>query len=268
MSTRIDGVETGPLSPFGLALSARAPGQDLRVLPALRLRALAEENGLLVLRGFAPLPRDAFVAYAAAMGEIYPWDTGAVLELVAHAEPKNYRFATGSVPLHWDGAFRDRAPSFQFFQCLRAPHPGTGGETQFCDTTRVVARASPRERARWDDVAITYEAERAAPRGGAVTARLISPHPRTGRPTLRLALPPDEGTSPDNPAELRVEGMSPVEGARLVAGLRERLHLPAHSYLHAWRDGDFLIADNHALLHGRSPFSACSPRHLQRLHLW
>jgi alpha-ketoglutarate-dependent taurine dioxygenase len=268
MSTRIDDVGKGAeLCPFGLEIVARAPGEDLSRLPGPRLRAMAEDHGLLLLRGFAPLSRDALVAYAATMGEIYTWDTGAVLDLVAHAQPKNYLFAPGSVPLHWDGAFRERAPSLQFFQCLRAPLPGTGGETQFCDTTRVLSRASPRERARWEDVAITYATERVAHYGGTFTARLVSPHPRSGRPTLRLGLPSDEDTSPENPVEVRVEGMSPVAGAMLVAGLRERLYLPAHCYVHAWRDGDFLIADNHALLHGRRAFSACSPRHLQRVHL-
>jgi alpha-ketoglutarate-dependent taurine dioxygenase len=255
------------LRPFGLQIDALSPGQGLAALPGPRLRALVEESGLLVLRGFAPLSREAFVAYAATLGELYAWETGVVLELVAHAEPKNYLFATGSVPLHWDGAFRETAPSFQFFQCLRAPHPGTGGETQFCDTRRVLARASPRERALWEDVAITYSTDKVAHYGGTFTARLVSLHPRSGRPTLRLGLPADEETSPENPVQVEVQGMSPVEGARLVATLRERLYLPESCYVHAWRDGDFVIADNHALLHGRRPFSACSPRHLQRVHL-
>lgn len=268
MSTRIYDIGTGTaLRPFGLEVQARAPGQDLRALAGPRLRALAEESGLLVLRGFAPLSRDALLAHAGTVGEVYTWDTGAVLELVAHAEPKNYRVATGGVPLHWDGAFRERAPSLQLFQCLRAPHPGTGGETQFCDTRRVLVRASPRERARWEEVTITYSTEEVSREGGTFSARLVSLHPHTGRPTLRLGLPSDEETSPETPVEVRVEGMSTMEGAQLIAGLRERLYLPAYCYAHTWRDGDFLIADNHAMLHGRRPFSACSPRHLQRVHL-
>jgi alpha-ketoglutarate-dependent taurine dioxygenase len=28
-----------------------------------------------------------------------------------------------------------------------------------------------------------------------------------------------------------------------------------------------LIADNHALLHGRRPFQQAAPRHLQRVHI-
>lgn len=263
----IESASTSGIDPFGLLVEAGHDGGDIRDLPGPALRAAVEAHGLVVLRGFGRLSREAFVRHAATLGEIYPWEFGAVLDLVAHEEPKNYLFANGSVPLHWDGAFREEAPGLQFFQCVRAPLPGTGGETQFCDTTRVVARASPAQRALWESISITYSTEKIAHYGGSFTARLVSRHPRTGRPTLRLGLPNDEETAPQNPVHIRVEGMSASDGEALISGLRELLYRPEHCYAHTWRDGDFLIADNHALVHGRRAFAAHSPRHLQRIHL-
>jgi hypothetical protein len=93
------------LEPFGLALQAESPGQGVRDLPVERLRALARHEGVLVLRGFAPLGgREEFQDYAAGWGDLLTWDFGAVLDLVVHDESRNYLFTNGSVPFHWDGA--------------------------------------------------------------------------------------------------------------------------------------------------------------------
>jgi alpha-ketoglutarate-dependent taurine dioxygenase len=255
------------LAPFGALIEARSPERDLRGVDGTSLRAMAERHGLVVLRGFSPLPREAFVAYAATLGEIYTWEFGAVLDLVAHDDPKNYLFARGSVPFHWDGAFREEVPGLQIFQCVRAPLPGHGGETEFCDTTRVVARATAAERARWEPIVISYATEKVAHYGGSIYVRLLARHPRTGARTLRIGLPNDAETSPENPVAIRVVGLADEESDAFLAGMRERLHDPEHCYTHAWRDGDFLVADNHALVHGRRAFVADAPRHLERVHV-
>jgi alpha-ketoglutarate-dependent taurine dioxygenase len=254
------------IEPFGLLVEASRLGEDLRAICGPALRAAAERRGLVLLRGFAPLSGEELVACAAAMGRVYTWEFGALLDLVAHEVPRNYLFSRGSVPFHWDGAFREEAPALQLFQCLRAPASG-GGETEFCDTRRVLRAASPSQRARWEGLSITYRTDKVAHYGGTFTARLCSRHPRTGEATLRIGLPNDEHTSPENPVDVHVDGLPPEEGAAILAELREMLHQPELCLTHAWRDGDFLLADNHALVHGRRAFTAASPRHLQRVHL-
>jgi alpha-ketoglutarate-dependent taurine dioxygenase len=256
------------LEPFGLILEARSPGQDLREVPAERLRALAWEEGVLVLRGFAPLGgREEFQDYAAAWGDLLTWDFGAVLDLVVHDEPRNYLFTNGNVPFHWDGAFARAVPSFLLFQCVQAPLPGTGGETLFCHTSRLWHDATAAQRARWGRLELTYATEKVAHYGGRVTAPLAARHPVTGQPTLRYAEPPDEGTAELNPLVVEAPGLSAAELADLLTELRAALYDPRHCYAHAWREGDFLVADNHLLLHGRHPFRSHSPRHLQRVHV-
>src|SRR5262249_36023595 len=125
------------LEPFGLVLQAEEAGQDLRRLPVEELRDLARQEGVLVLRNFAPLGREDLVSCAANWGDILTWDSGAVLDLVVHDEPRNHLFTNGNVPFHWDGAFARAVPSFQLFQCLQAPLPGTCGQTLFCHTARL-----------------------------------------------------------------------------------------------------------------------------------
>ncbi len=255
------------LTPFGWQLEAVHPGQDLRKIPIERLRALTQEHRLLVLRGFSLLDREALPAYCATWGELLVWNFGTVLNLCVQDAPRNYLFTNGSVPFHWDGAFAEHVPSFEFFQCLRAPLPGTGGETLFCDTTRIWQALTPAQRAVWEQVAITYTTDKVAHYGGQVTAKLVSRHPVTGETILRYGEPANAHTSDLNPFHLDVQGVPQTEVPALLEQLRESLYAPEFCYTHAWRDGDIVIADNHALLHARHAFRAHSPRHLQRVHI-
>lgn len=253
--------------PFGCVVHAGRPGQDLREIPVGDLRSLAMEHRLVVLRGFAMFATETFADYCATWGMLLKWNFGHVLDLKVHEEPKNYLFTNGSVPFHWDGAFAEAVPSFQCFQCLKAPLPGSGGETTFADTMTVWRDADADVRSLWDGISITYATEKLAHYGGRITARLVGRHPLLGEPTLRYNEPPDAQTSPLNTPTLEVDGAAPMQVNALLSNLRERLYSPRHCYAHAWNDGDFLIADNHALLHGRRAFLSHSPRHLQRVHI-
>jgi alpha-ketoglutarate-dependent taurine dioxygenase len=255
------------LTPFGRLLQARCVGQDLRTLPVGPLRELTQERRLLVLRGFARLDRETLPAYCATWGEILVWDFGTVLELIVHDTPQNYLFTNGSVPYHWDGAFAERTPHFEFFQCLQAPLAGTGGETLFCDTTRLWQEATDEQRALWQRVRVTYATEKVAHYGGQVTAALVDRHPVTGETVLRYGEPPNADTADLNPFALDVAGVPAESVPDFMRQLRDRLYDPRYAYTHAWQEGDIIIADNHALLHARRAFRAHSPRHLQRVHI-
>lgn len=248
------------LEPFGLL--AESDGQPLTSLNIDILRQLVLRHRLVVLRGFAPMERTEFEAYAAGWGEILRWPFGAILDVVVDPQARNYLFTTGSVPHHWDGAFAEAVPFLQLFQCLQSGPPGCGGETVFCDTPRLLASSGTD---RWADLTITYETDKLAHYGGRIQAPLLGRHPLTGETTLRFAEPPDEHTAPLNPLHLSLESGDDV--GRLVAELRPLLYDRRFCYEHAWQAGDYLIADNHALLHARRPFRADVPRHLQRIHI-
>jgi L-tyrosine isonitrile desaturase/decarboxylase len=253
------------LAPFGRIVEAPAGG-DLRDIDPATLERWTLESKVLVLRGFPLLAVDDLVAYAGRWGDILTWDFGAVLDLVIHEDPSNYLFTRGDVPFHWDGAFAAHTPRFFLFQCVLAPAAGGGGETVFSDTTAVLDRLDEATRARWAAVSCGYRTDKVQHYGGVVTAPLLSTHPATGAPVIRYAepLPPERYL---NPLYVDVHGVPEAEAPALLADLGERLHADEVCYHHEWRDGDIVVVDNHALVHGRNPFRGDSSRHLQRIQI-
>lgn len=256
-----------PLSPFGGLLEATEHQSDIRQLPIVQLRQLIWDHRLIVLRGFSLFERDELSSYCQRWGELLTWNFGTVLDLIVQQNPENYLFTNGNVPFHWDGAFAKAVPSFLFFQCLKAPAAGNGGESLFCDTTRVLQNASPEQREIWQKIDITYRTEKVAHYGGKITAPLVSKHLITGSPTLRFAEPLNDESVHLNPLFLEVLGLPPEKHDQFLSDLIARLYLPQNCFAHEWQEGDILVADNHALLHGRNPFLSDSPRHLQRVHI-
>ncbi len=253
------------MEPFGVVVTAAHRGDVLESLPTEQVRELTWRHRVTVLRGFAPKTKADFEAYCRQWGELLEWPFGYVLELQAHEDPQNYLFTHGNVPFHWDGAFAATEPSFLVFQCLRAPAPEAGGQSLFSDTTRMLAAASREERATWERIEIEYRTEKVAHYGGSCRSALVKRHAHTGEEVLRFAEPLNEGSSQLNPIELAVEGVASQEA--FLADFMPRLYSPDWCYSHQWRQGDFLVVDNRALLHGRHAYSKSTERHLQRVHI-
>ena len=254
-----------PLRPFGEVVEAPAGG-DLRDIPAATLERWTIESKVLVLRGFPLLAKDDLVAYGESWGEILRWDFGAVLDLVIHEDANNYLFTRGDVPFHWDGAFAHATPRYFLFQCVSAPEGDGGGETVFSDTTEVLRRADASLREKWDTVDVTYRTEQLRHYGGEFTSPLTAKHPVTGEPVIRYAEP----LSADrylNPLEVAVGGVPAEEIPAFMADMSARLHADEVCYHHEWRDGEIVVVDNGALVHGRNAFRGNSSRHLQRLQI-
>lgn len=49
--------------------------------------------------------------------------------------------------------------------------------------------------------------------------------------------------------------------------LQEKMYDSQYCYKHQWVDGDFVLTDNHGMLHGRLPFVDHTGRHLMRVHV-
>jgi alpha-ketoglutarate-dependent taurine dioxygenase len=250
-----------PIEPFGLVVTASEPGGDARSIPAAVLHAWAAEHRVVVLRGFAALESEAFPAFSAALGEILEWEFGAVNELVVRGDASNYLYTTHEVPFHWDGAFVGRIPRYIVFHCDSAPE--AGGETLFADTTRLLARAARETRDEWAKLAVTYSTEKVVHYGGSFISPVLSRHPVTGEETVRFAEPVDDL----NPVRLEIEGLPEGARERFLEDMRRRLRDPEVCYAHAWRSGDLVIADNHALLHGRRAFGVSAPRRIRRVNV-
>jgi alpha-ketoglutarate-dependent taurine dioxygenase len=251
------------LSPFGVELTAEVPGGDLLAVPPGRLQDWVGRRRIAVLRGFAPPVGEVLTALGRRLGELLEWSFGTVNELRPREDAKNYLYTSRAVPFHWDGAFAGRVPHYILFHCESAPAQGDGGETLFCDAARLLAAAPPERRRLWEGVTVTYTTERIAHYGGSFTAPLIGRHPVSGESVLRFAEPVDDL----NPVRLEVQGVPAAAREELLRDLHERLNDPALCHAHAWRAGDVVIADNHALLHGRRAFAQPAERHLRRVNI-
>ena len=250
------------LSPFGLEV--RVPdGTPFDAIAPEQVHAWIAEHRVLVLRGLAPIEKRALPAAARRLGPLQSWEFGAVNELRPKEGTKNYLFTHGEVPLHWDGAFTSRVPRYLFFACREAPDRDAGGETVFVDTTRVWARADTATRDRWRALSFEYRTERVVHYGGRFTSEVVSRHPVSGEVVIRFAEPVDDL----NPVSVSAVGVAPLESARCITELRDALSQPECVLLHAWEPGDVVIADNHALLHGRARFSREARRHIQRVNV-
>jgi alpha-ketoglutarate-dependent taurine dioxygenase/4-hydroxybenzoate polyprenyltransferase len=255
-------VRTSALEPFGLLVEVEA-GSALGELDATQLVAWVDEHRVVLVRGLRRASKPELVAAARRLGPLQPWSFGAVHEVRPKSDPKNYLYTRRAVPLHWDGAFAPRVPRLLVFQCLATPPEGEGGETVFVDTTRVVAGADAATRDLWRSLTFAYRTERVAHYGGTFEARLLDVHPVTHQPVLRFAEPVDDV----NPVRVDAVGLDPLASAGMITSLRAALEAPGATLAHAWREGDVLLADNHALLHGRRPFTGGGDRHLQRVNV-
>jgi len=251
-----------PLEPFGLCLQAREPGQPLDICGAL-LETLLRAEALVVFRGFKTFSRDGLLNFCKSYprAELLHWESGPVMEMKVDPEAKNYLFTREAVPFHWDGAFH-QVPSFLVFSCLQSPLASKGGETLFSNTQLLWDAADPQAQAEWRRLRLTYRTEKLAHYGGAFTTEMVQKHPHTKQTIIRYAEPV---TTALNPVSLEVAGHeSPTD---FIAGMRSRLYDPRFCYAHTWAEGDLLIADNHALVHGRHAFTDDSPRHLRRIQI-
>lgn len=250
------------LQPFGLVIGFEELTRWDDLDPA-QLRAWIDEHRVLVLRGLAPMEPQVLAAASRILGPLQPWPFGAVHELKRKPSTDNYLYTEHEVPLHWDGAFADAVPHFLVFRCVAAPPEGAGGETTFVDTLAVLRRASADQKDRWSRAEVRYSTEKKAHYGGTFTSPVLARHPSLGVPVIRYAEPVND-LNPVSVEPLDLEGAA---AAALMKELSEALHDPAVELALPWRDGDVVIADNHALLHGRRAFRADAPRHLLRVNV-
>jgi alpha-ketoglutarate-dependent taurine dioxygenase len=254
---------TEQLSPFGLVINAETPGASLTDIEPSVLRNKLEEHRVVVLREFAPLVANAFPAYCQKFGEILEWEFGSVNQLRVKEDAQNYLYTNHAVPFHWDGAFVSRVPHYIFFHCDLAPTEGSGGETLFCDSTRVLSYASTECEEQWKQTVITYTTEKVVHYGGTFTSPMVAKHPLNDTLVLRYAEPVDD----INPVELVIHNLSDEEQAKFISNMGHRLNDERVCYAHRWQTGDVVIADNFTLLHGRRAFEHGTVRDIRRVNV-
>ncbi|HEX8734133.1 MAG TPA: TauD/TfdA family dioxygenase [Pyrinomonadaceae bacterium] len=252
-----------PLAPFGGVIHSKTKGADLSIIPVPALKNLINEHRLLILRGFAPLSGNALPEFCLNLGEILEWEFGAVNELSVKDNARNYLYTNRAVPFHWDGAFAGKIPRYIFFHCDAAPAPEKGGETLFCDTVRLLELAEPEQSEKWEKITITYTTEKIVHYGGSFSSPMIALHPISREKTLRYAEP----VTDLNPVQLEIKGIPEAAHQEFLQDMHRRLRDESVCYCHCWLDGDIVIADNFALLHGRRAFEPNTERRIRRVNI-
>jgi alpha-ketoglutarate-dependent taurine dioxygenase len=255
--------QSRPLSPFGIEVTESAASSNVEQVGASQLKAWMSHHRYVLLRGFAALSTDSLMHLARSLGEPLEWEFGAVNELVAKSDAKNYIYTTAAVPFHWDGAFVGKIPHYILFSCEVAPPSDSGGETIFCDGAQVLRSAKPEQRALWKSASITYSTEKVVHYGGSFTSPMVVNHRDSGEETLRFAEPVRDL----NPVSLDIPNLTPAQRDSLISEMATMLRDPRLCATHSWRAGDVLIADNFALLHGRNAFLHAALRHIRRVNI-
>jgi alpha-ketoglutarate-dependent taurine dioxygenase len=254
----------GQRDPFGVTVSPDMGAATLADIPVETVRRWVRQYRLVVLRGFVPPAGEALVEFGKTLGPIQEWEFGAVNNLEARPDAKNYLYTNREVPFHWDGAFAGRIPGVIVFHCEQAPDAASGGETLFCDTVALLRQAEPETKARWQGIEITYSTDKLAHYGGSFTAPLLGHHPQTREEVVRFAEPVHDL----NPVRLEIHGIPPAEHEAFLQDMHVRLRAPQFCVAHVWAEDDIVLADNHALLHGRNAFKAASARRLRRVNVF
>lgn len=255
--------ETEEIKPYGLIVKTTEVGATVKQFSPDTIHNWLQQHRIIIFRGFDLLPKNEFALYAQTLGEPLQWVFGAINELKVKPDAKNYIYTDRAVPFHWDGAFVKKIPHVIMFQCIKAPPATDKGGTTFVDTIGLI-KSLPKEKLEdWRRIHITYRTEKIAHYGGKITQQLVAPHPVTGEEVLRYAEP----VADINPVWLDIHGFSDAEQENFIAEMKQLLYAPEHYYVHQWKDGDIVFADNHTLLHGREAFENISERFIQRINV-
>lgn len=255
------------IEPFGLMLQAGANGYSMFDIAPEEIERLLAENRLLLFRGFKSMTETELIEYSRQFGPLKMWEFGELLNLRVEDAPKNHLFTPGRVELHWDGAYIPEVPKMSVFQCIHSSSDVSGGQTLFLDTVKLLQEAEPVERDCWLAVNINYGTDKVAHFGGQVTVPLVGEHPYTGETNIRYIEAYNEDNADINPIRISVVGMDETDQQVFLHNLNKRLYADEYMYRHEWQTGDFLIFDNHALLHGRAKIRGNLSRHVQRIHV-
>ena len=252
-------MEQHSLKPFGAEIRATSSQSDVSAIDVDELQQAIATHRLCVLRGFRDLQSEEILTFCRRFGKVRQRQSGKIVDLKIQHERKNFLYTNGEVPFHWDGAFASSAPRYIFLYCVEAPESEAGGETIFCDAGLIVTNAPEELRNQWKQTTITY-----TPDGpDSFNSPLITEHPVSGIPVLRYA-EPIYGL---NAMSVSIAGLSKEETESFLSDIHSLLHNPDFWYVHFWRKGDILIADNHALLHARKAFPPESSRHLTKVNI-
>ncbi|PHH60970.1 hypothetical protein CDD81_985 [Ophiocordyceps australis] len=278
------GISYQPIYPTGWLLQPAKQGAlGMPDVDAAKVRALAQINSPVVLRGFFAKPnQDVFVAKAHEFGQPLPWKFGLLLKVKDQGTDSrglNNVLSSEWMPFHYDGLFKtsqqldptghpilvSTPPRFQFFTAP-TPSPKNTGFTLFSSSTQFFRHLPPwlskdlLADKTWSVCTSSFNSTQLS------GLPLITPHPATGQACLRYHEPWPQSKTQFDATSVTIDGLSESESRAICQAIDAVLHDRRVAYYHSWEKGDVLVNDNVLMMHTRSDFTAGSDRELWRIH--
>jgi alpha-ketoglutarate-dependent 2,4-dichlorophenoxyacetate dioxygenase len=267
--------DVAALAPIGVEIRGLALGGTVSDDDLARLRRIAVDEGLVLLRDQALAPA-AHVALGRRLGEIergaFNEDTpDSDLILLTNRGRDGRMLPNDDVRMrlvainegwHTDSSFRPVPASFSLFSAVVVPP--VGGRTFFACLRRgwealdAPLREALRGRLGVHDYAAAFRRF-----GSAIEGDPIFDLPPVSHPLVRRH--PESGATVLYTSEhvIGIEGMPGDEARALLARLLAVATAPDRVYAHAFRPGDLLIWDNRSMLHRAEGFDE---RHARVMH--
>jgi alpha-ketoglutarate-dependent taurine dioxygenase len=250
-------------------------------VPVSILRALANQFGFVVLKGFQTMDESGLRSYCSSFGELVHWNFGPLHAVKPLPHSEGFVDSEEGLPLHWDvsyppeylvksGHYEDYVPRYFMFQCMHAPATGRGGETTFLHGRLLLENATAEELQQWRRTVITTYTKKTYLGGRKFDYPMIMTHPVTGEEILRY---PEPWSSPLQSIVNRCASMDTTSFEKLTQTMQDRLYDRRWYMEYAWEDGDIALVENHLILHGRRPLRVDTrqerdPRELWRIQMY
>ncbi|KAI0376981.1 Pyoverdine/dityrosine biosynthesis protein-domain-containing protein [Hypomontagnella monticulosa] len=280
------GITCDPQYPAGIIIRpATGKGAlSIKDVDASKVRALAQRNSPVILRGFSQTRnRDFFVEKAGELGTPTGWKFGLVLEVKdrgADTRGLNNVLSAEWMPFHYDGLFKtvkkvkedgseelvSTPPGFQFFTAV-TESPKDTGFTLFSSST-LLFKHLPAHIPLTTLRPLTWTVSTSSFNSTVIHGLpLVVEHPVTGRPCLRFHEPWPQSKTRFEATNVEIDNAAADADAESISDtLVSLLHDRRVAYYHSWEKGDLLVNDNVLTMHTRSDFTAGCDRELWRIN--
>lgn len=241
-----------PYGDLPRTLWSRTPGQRSSLVDSLIDFGIAFAHGIPCVDGEVE-------RFSTRFGVIYETNYGRYYDVRYQPKPENLADSEMALGLHTDNPYREPVPGYQALLFLETTE--YGGESRFAD-----------------GFAVAEALRESHPEAFAIlTSTLVPFHFRSSNADLFAQRPFIEIDGTGRVKAIHYNPRS-IAAVRLEAPAMERFYAAWRAFLDLlsaaeWEfrvlmaPGDYVIFDNHRILHGRSAFPPHQPRHLQGCYL-
>ncbi len=170
----------------------------------------------------------------------------------------------GVLDFHCDQLFND--PPLKALILYAVEVPDEGGNTSFCNTTKIYGTLPEDLKQRLADKTCMHLYDFKGAYADFQDPENATPgSPRANHPMIYTD--PDNGDAAiwvNRLTTIKVNELDPAESKTLIEEVRSYIKNESCIYHHHWQPGDLLIWDNRILQHARGPFDESQPRTLRR----